>query len=219
MMKHTILIFALASATISHATVLTFDITGATSGSILPQGYGDNVTSTTMGSFSYGMGTGFTPDVTVDYVGSPGNQADLNFWATGYNDLVNVVEYEPDGAPEFSLVFTATNGQAVRLESFDLGNFGGAITLPSLTITNENNVVLWQMTNIAMPGSNLPHISFNPNVAGTMLTLKADISGLGGASDNVGLDNIAFGQEAVPEPFTMAGIAGLGLLAARRKRS
>src|SRR4051812_40019817 len=88
---------------VSHATVLTFDVAQAGDGSIMPQAYGDRVTATTMGSFSYGAAGGFTPNVVVDYVGS-GGQTDLNFWSTGYNDLLNVVEYEPESENGYKLV-------------------------------------------------------------------------------------------------------------------
>src|SRR5687767_8032083 len=81
----------------SRATELTFQIAGAGNGALIPQTYGDRVIATTMGGFTYGAGGGFTPNVVVDYRGKS-TQVDLNHWATNYNQLVNVVEYEPDGA-------------------------------------------------------------------------------------------------------------------------
>lgn len=209
----------LATASLAaRATVLTFDIAGVGDGSLLPQSYGDNVTSFTSGTFSYGSGGGLTPDVTVDYLGSPGSQADLNFWTTGYSDLNNVVEYEPDGAPNFSIVFSAAVGQFVTLESFDLGNFGGEVTLAGLQIRNESNVVVFSQTDVVIPASSQPHLSFAPNVTGQSLTLFVDLAGLGGASDNIGLDNIRFSQSAnpVPEPAAFA-VLGLGFVSLVRR--
>lgn len=216
----TILLAALAMAVVgAQATVLTFDIDGATAGMTMPQTYGDNVTAANMGIFHYDISNGITPDVTVDYVGLGSSQTDLNFWTTGYSDLVNVVEFEPDGASGYNLVFTGSNGNGVRLESFDLGNWSGAVTLAALRVRNELGAVLWSQTNIAVPAFNAPHLSFAPDVAGQVLTLEVDLSGLGSNSDNIGLDNIAFTQEAVPEPLTLIGLCAAGAWITRRRKS
>jgi hypothetical protein len=218
-MKRILILGMVAVAAFSQATVLTFDIDGNSAGQVLQQGYGDNVTAADMGTFHYGISNGTTPDITVSYAGTPGNQADVNWWNTGYSDLTNVMEYEPDGLPLFSVTFTGSNGMNAVLNSFDLGNFGGAVTLPGLTVRDESGAVLWQMTNIAVGSSATPHLSFDVGgLSASVLTLEVDLTGLGGNSDNIGLDNISFGQEAVPEPFTMTGIAVLGLLAARRRK-
>lgn len=63
---------------------------------------------------------------------------------------------------------------------------------------------------------------FSPGVEGRQLTLFVDIFGLGGNSDNVGLDNISFSQVAVsavplPAGFTLL-LGALGLLALGRRR-
>ena len=220
MMKRILILGLAAVAAVSQATVLTFDIDGNSAGQALQQEYGDNVTAADMGIFHYDISNGTTPDIAVSYAGTPGSQPDVNWWSTGYSDLTNVMEYEPDGLPLFSVTFTGSNGFNAVLNSFDLGNFGGAVTLPGLTVRDGSGAVLWQMTDIAVASSSNPHLSFNVGgVSAPVLTLEVNVTGLGGNSDNIGLDNISFGQEAVPEPFTMAGITGLGLLAARRKRS
>lgn len=210
-----------AFAAASQATVLTFDITGATNSTLISQDYGDNVTATTMGNFGYGSDFGFTPDVVTEYDGL-GNQQDLNFWSTGYSDLTNVAEYEPDGDPGFAINLVASNGNEVLLHGFDLGNFGGAITVPGVTITDEMDNVLYSSLNFALPGNTSPHISFDFNtpLVGQSIRIEFDLTGLGGNSDNVGIDNIAFSQQPVPEPMTMVGLAtGLALIARRRRRS
>lgn len=171
-----------------------------------------------MGSFHYGTAGGLTPDVTVEYLGAPGNsQQDVNFWQTGYSDLVNVIEYEPDGQASYGVQFSASNGQAVTLTSFDLGNWGGAVTLAALTVRNAAGGILWQQTNISVPDSSQPHLSFAPNVTGTTLLLTVDLGGLGSESDNIGLDNLQFSQSPVPEPGTMAAL-GCGVAAMLRRR-
>ena len=154
MFKLRVSFFALAALTLAgpaSATVLTFDVTGSSTGVVsLPQDYGDNVTATTMGSYRYGAAGGFTPDVAVGYFGSLGETEPLTRWDFGYNDLVNVAEYEPDGQPTFGFSFDAANGQAVTLSSFDLGNFGSGIVVPGITITDGSGKVLWSVTNFAL---------------------------------------------------------------------
>ncbi|MFM9874203.1 MAG: PEP-CTERM sorting domain-containing protein [Fimbriimonadaceae bacterium] len=213
-----ILAFGAVSA-VSQATIFTFDIDQLGNGSALPQGYGDNVTSANMGTFHYEIANGTTPDILVSYAGSPGGQTDVNWWSTGYSDLTNVMEYEPDGAPVFSVTFTGTNGANAVLNSFDLGNFGASVILPGLTVRNGSGTILWQQTNIAVASSSSPHLSFNVGgLSASVLTLEVNVAGLGGNSDNIGLDNISFSQDSVPEPISMLGLAAFGLIAARRRK-
>lgn len=212
----------IGASALSNATVLTFDISGNTAGQLVQQAYGDNVTAATMGSFSYGSAHGFTPDVTTSYIGL-GNQTDLNWWSTGYSDLTNVVEYEPDGDPGYAISLGASTGNLVSLHDFDLGNFGAQITIPGLTVKDGTNNVLFSQSNFVLPGSGtMTHLHFDFNSApltAQSLTITLDLSGLGGNSDNVGIDNIGFSQSAVPEPATLAalGIGALALLKRRRK--
>lgn len=185
----------------SIATVLTFDITGVGAGSSMSQFYGDNVTATTMGTFSYGNTGGFTPNVTVSHQGVNGNS--LNFWNTGYNDLTNVIENEPEGHNGYFLTFTADTGYKVSLASLDIGNWGAAITVPRVSIVDESNTTLFSQSSIALVSSDTQshtHLDFS-NIIGQTLTLAVDTTGLGGNSDNVGLDNIQFSQvTTVPVP-------------------
>ncbi len=186
-----ILLASLAAA--ASATVLTFDDGATSDGALIPQGYGDNVIATTMGTYSYGAAGGFTPGIGVDYIGVPSVQPDLNLWTTGFNDLVNVIEYEPDGNGPWSIRFTAAAGSLARLEAFDLGNYGGAVTLPGLTVADGNGTVLWSRSNLTIPDNSTPgHLTFSPLVSASTLVLTVDQTGLGGNSDNIGLDNIRF---------------------------
>lgn len=213
----------LALACPMHATVLTFDIAGIVNGSNMPQGYGDNVTAATMGSFSYGTALGFTPNVTVQYLGdnSLGTTPELTSWNTGYSDLTNVVEYEPDGDTGYRIILTAAAGFTVSLTSFDLGNFGTGVTLPSLQVLDAANTALLNLTNVAIPANSSPHLSFSGPWTSTVLTIRVNTAGLGGNSDNIGLDNIIFSEAAasdVPEPASVLCVAaGLVALALRRR--
>ena len=202
-----LLIALIAGASNASATVLTFDITGVTNGVTMPQGYGDRVNSTTDGAFSYGAGGGFTPNAVVDYF-SPDAPIDLNFWTTGYSDLTNVVENEPDGEAGYTIRLTADAGFVIRLDSFDLGNFGGAVTLPGLSVVDGDGNILFSMSNISVADFNQPHqdYDFAGGLFGSVLNIIVDTTGMGGNSDNIGLDNIQFGQD-VPEPAAYAMLA------------
>lgn len=215
-MKRILILAFGAVAAMSQATVLTFDIAGNNAGNALDANYGDNVSAATMGAFSYDISNGITPDVTVSYLG--GTQNILSWWSTGYSDLTNVIYYEPDGGTPMSVTLTGSNGQNVVLNSFDLGNFGATVILPGLTVRDGSGNVLWQNLNVAVPSSSSPHLSFNVGVTAEVLVLEVDLTGLGGNSDNIGLDNISFGQEAVPEPISMIGLAALGFIATRRRK-
>ncbi len=218
----TVINFALMQ--VATATVLTFDIDGATNGSLMPQNYGDSVTVSTMGGFSYGSAGGFTPNVNVTYEGDSGN--DLNFWSTGYNDLFNVVENEPDSHNGYSITFVADTGYQVSLASLDMGNWGGAISVPELSITDGNGLELFSESNIPLVANGVQsHTSFDfGSLLANTLILHIDTTGLGGNSDNVGLDNIQFSQVAtvpVPAAFWLFGSAIAGLISVTRasKRS
>lgn len=203
----------------SNATVLTFDIDGLNAGNAVPQEYGDRVTSAIEGDFSYGTGGGPTPNVVVEYAGS--SVDDLSYWTTGYNDLENVIYYEPDGAAGFTITFTADPGYMVSLSGFDVGNFGTSVTLPSISIS-DGVMDLFAQADIVLPATSFTHTSFDfsPFTA-SQLILQVDITGLGGNSDNIGLDNIEFSQVVVPVPAAvwMFGSALLGLMGIRRRPS
>lgn len=217
------LLAAMCLAALSaNATVLTFDIDGMSSGNVMPQGYGDNVDAADMGSFHYDVGNGLTEDITVAYEGisTSGGIQDLNWWNTGYSDLTKVCEYEPDGDPGFRIVLTSTAGN-VLLDQFDVGNFAGTIIIPSVKIKDGFGNVLYQLDNWQLSGSTFPHqtFTFQGPLSAQQISIEFDLTGLGGASDNVGIDNIRFRQDAVPEPATLALLAGIGAAVLRRRKS
>lgn len=211
--------FSILYSAQNNATVLTFDINNAADGSIISQSYGDNVTAVTMGNFGYGAAGGFTPNVSVSTAGVAGNT--LNYWSSGYNDLFQVIENEPDDAEGYSLTFTADAGYNVVLTSLDIGNWGGAINLPGIRVFDESNTTLFQQTDTPLAANNIQnhvHIDFS-TITGQTLTIEINTIGLGGSSDNVGLDNIQFGQvSAVPVPGAvwLFGSAIFGLLRIKR---
>jgi hypothetical protein len=214
----------LAFASTASATVLTFDIDGSSNGMAMPAGYGDNVTSTTMGTFHYGSGGGFTPNIVLDYFTPPPGNTTATFWSTGFSDLTNVVNNEDDGENQFTIQFTAGSGLFVRLDGFDLGNFGSTVILPGLRVEDGSGNVLFSQSNISIPDSSQPHLDFDfaSGLFGAQLKIIVDTTGLGGNSDNIGLDNIQFEESAVPEPTTWVMLvlgAAVGGLSLRQRRN
>ena len=200
-------------------TVLTFDVSGLGAGVDLPQGYGDRVTATTMGTFSYGAAGGFTPNIEVSY--APLSGGNLQFWTTGYSELVNVVENEFDGDNGWLITIKADAGFFVQLSGFDLGNFGADVVLPGITVTDGNGNTLETRSNISIPSpgnGNHVDVDFNTPLAANTLVIAINTTGLGGQSDNIGVDNILFGQiVAIPEPGLCALFGLAGLLGVRRR--
>ena len=163
-------------------------------------GYGDNVSGPTTGAYSYG-GAADTPNVTVDFDG-------LQLWDTGYDGLTNVA-YVDSGAgnsrPPFgtaSVTFTADPGFLVRLESVDLAGFQGNFDFDSITVTGGD--APFSQNNVPAPGDAANTLSFG-GITGQQLVLTFNDAD---SAESAGIDNLRFGQVAVPEP------AGLTLLAA-----
>ena len=218
-----LLITFVAAAFSANATVLNFDITGATDSSSLSQAYGDRVTGISDGSFSYGSAGNFTPNIVVDYVGRSAAN-DLSFWTKGYSDLNNVIYYELDGALGFTIKLSADPGFLVRLDGFDFGNFGGQLLVPSLQVQDGQGNVLFSRTNFTLEASSASHqdYDFVSGLLASEMNIILDTTGLGGNSDNIAFDNIQFGQ-TIPEPSSLVlgaiGILGFSLLRVRDKRN
>lgn len=230
---------ATALAGSADATILTFDINTEQPFTNLPmdQGYGDRVTALTMGAYQYGLGfgDGLTPNITVDYSGAtPAATAALTRWSADYGDLVNVLENEDDGDTLLRVLFSADAGYMVKLFSFDLAGWPDSdYTIRGLTVTS-GDFTLYSANNVFVEGTS-GHSSFDFGAAGLTgesIAINIDLTGLGGNSDNIGIDNIRFGQSppgvlidqpptTVPEPATWAMML-LGFLtigaAARRRR-
>ena len=185
----------------------------------MPQGYGDRVTSTTNGVFSYGAGGGFTPNVVVDYM-KLGSLAELSFWTSGYSDLTNILYNEPDGDDSYTVRFVADSGFLVRLDSFDLGNFGVAVTLPGLSIVDGLGNSLFSSSSIPVGAADVPHqiYNFSGGLFAEEIRVIVNTTGLAGNSDNIGLDNIQFGQTAIPEPNAAVLLVTGAALVLRRRR-
>jgi hypothetical protein len=233
---------SLAAPHAARATILTFDesrngdqVEPTGSGSDLGSDYGDNVSGASMavpgGVYTYGeAGEGFTPDVTVDIRSSLDSPTDpgVRLWQQGYGDLLNVVFSEGPGTAGAPLLFvrlTAAPGFVVDLYDFDLAHFSPVPTTIAGVSVLEGDTTLFSAADVLVAGSTSTPgrttFSFPTPLSAIELLLRIDVSNLSpGAQDNIGLDNLRFGQtppRVVPEPGTaLLVFLGLAGLAARK---
>lgn len=221
---------ALAFAPVAaNATILTFNVSGGvTNFQNMSQTYGDNVAAAIDGlGHSYGVGAeGFTPNVVLAY-GSPGEDPAL--WTTGYGNLTNVLFNDRDGDTTFTTRFTADAGYLVDLYSFDLASFlNGGQTIQGFTIRDMGaNSVLFSQGSTVITGVTRNSFSFS-GLSANSLEIVVNLTGLGGVSDDIGMDNVRFGQSlvptgGVPEPTTWAmmilGFGAAGSMIRKRRAS
>ncbi|MBL8554885.1 MAG: PEP-CTERM sorting domain-containing protein [Phenylobacterium sp.] len=219
---------AVLSPAVASATVLTFDVAGGVSNfENVDQAYGDNVAAAANAAGSYGVGAeGYTPDVTVSY-GTPGEDPAL--WTTGYGDLTNVLFNDADGDTTFTVRFTAASGYLVSLYGFDMASFiSGGQTIQGFTVRDVGaNTILFNQGSTFVTGATRNTIAFANALTAGDLELVINLTGLGGVSDDIGIDNVRFGQSqiqtGVPEPATWAmmllGFGGAGAMVRRRRRT
>lgn len=193
------------------AVVLTFDMGATNFDQINPTfaGYGDNVTSTTEGNFTYGAAGGFTPNIVADY------STGAAFWNSNYGNLSNVLYAEEFAGGIFGLTLTADPGFKVSLDSFDLAGWPNTdYTINSLEVL-AGSTALFSASNVVVQGdSSGPRrtsFDFDDPFVAQSLTIRFDASNLAIIqSDNIGIDNVRFSQ--VPEPSSVLGVLGFGAL-------
>lgn len=210
----------LGLAAFSNATILTFDIDGISNFQNVNQAYGDNVTGATMGGFHYGVDAeGFTPNITTAY-----GTGDPALWTTGYGDLTNILFEDQDGSGILTVTFTAAAGFEAILYGFDLAAystaFGSNPSIQSLTVTDGGATTYFSQSNFSVSRSTRTEVDLgNTPIVGSTLRITVDARNLGGLNDDIGIDNIMFGQQnAVPEPATMAALSLGAVFLARKRR-
>lgn len=236
------------------ATVLRFDetrnsaagnpVVATFGGADLQTDYGDRVSAGSMpvpgGTFTYGnSGEGFTPNVTLDAFAANANQINsrVSLWGNGYGDLVNVL-FGDQNTGSFTVQLTADAGFEVRLFHFDLAGFGNRdFTINEVRVTDGTGALFSQLDVLVegdLTGPRHTAFDFASPLAAQVLNIVIDYSNLAGnAQDNIGIDNIRFGQDpagvdppppppdSVPEPGTalLAAMALLAALARKRRRA
>lgn len=230
------------SADQARATVLTFDIDGATdfqNFSDLYQRYGDRVGDPTFDSinpqFHYGSGGGPTNNVQVVY--TPGL-----LFATSrapsariYGNLENVLYRQFGGNNIIEIGLFADSGFDVELFSFDLAAvLSTAIPARFVRVENAAGQVLWQDP-APSGGVSIPAVDAmgNPTrktydfvsllgapIRSNAVRILVDTGQISTKVDRIGIDNVKFGQTPppVPTPGAVALLACGAALAARRRR-
>ncbi|MFN3689996.1 MAG: PEP-CTERM sorting domain-containing protein [Fimbriimonadales bacterium] len=210
----------LLALTVSYATVIDFE--NSWLGSPIPVDYASRVDASGNDSQArggYNLTFGATPNVaaqmfTADYYGGTWNQlGNLYLWYYNYADLIYVAYHSPSyqGA---RFIFTADSGYWVRLHSFQMGGWPNTDrTLPFLQVLVDGNPV-YSATNVPISGSTANTFSFDPDTTkGSVIEIRF------GGDWNVGIDNIGFSQEVVPEPASLLALgAGLASLMGLRRR-
>lgn len=190
------------AAGVAHAQTTTLDF-GGLSTADLNTGYGDYVDGPNADGFTYTGTGGFTPHVTVG-LGAETDAAarGLTVYGPGYNDLVDVVYGaipggNGSGLAQLVVTLSADPGHLATLESFDLGNWGVAVNLPYVRVVDETGAVLFEDLSVDLNPNTSPdekNYVLSPAPQGKVLTLLVSVSGLGNIADNVGIDNLTFGE-------------------------
>ena len=225
------------------ATILTFDqirvggnVVPTISGNDVPDGYGDRVTGPVVnvpgGAFTYGeAGEGFTPNVEVAFLAEVPvlRTSNVALWQDGYGTLQNVL-YPGERTRALQIEFQAAPGVDVLLYGFDLaGWFRRDYRIEAVRVADGSGVLFSErnvLVHGAVGGPGRTSFVFTTPLAARFLAINIDYSNLDDEEqDNIGIDNIRFGQrggdtgQPVPEPTGLA-LCGLafGAWAARRTR-
>lgn len=204
--------FGLGSAAHAVTYTLTFDASVACGSvacanySAIDQAYGDTA----------------IVDLSYQRVNNPGDAVgfdSLAYWDTGYGDLVDVAWgaiNDNNGASQ--IIFTPAAGYTVTLISLDIAGWPNT-DRPTQSILYDGNYNFVASTGaFTAPGTG--HQTLNCN--GAFCTQSGLVLEWGPNGYNVGVDNVVFSINAVPEPASWAlMIAGFGLVGAgmRRRRS
>jgi hypothetical protein len=216
----------LLSTTLVHASILTFDFNPALPNyGDIPDTYGDNITAVNMGSFGYGMGNGFTPNITTDYaMRSTTTDAlvlsNLDSWNVNYGDLTNIAFVPVNGGNYGQITLTAGAGMQVRLNSFDLGGYSQSNHLNSIVRIRVDGLLVTDFLGTIL-GAGGTHSTFTPALTGTTIQIEYGHNDWNVGIDNINFDEVAPTTSSVPEPTSLAlGSLGLAALAVvhRRKR-
>ena len=210
-------VLAVGLAASASGTIITFD--PATNGGAVPTDIGSRVIAEMQGGVTYGSAFGFTPNVVADI-----QAAAPRLWTTTYGDLQNVLYDEANGAGLLSITLTADPGWFVVLHGFDMAGWRDSdYTINSVRVVADGDAIIDEsnvlIRSASTDGNGNRHTSFDPGtpITGQQIVISFDAQNLGGNSDNIGIDNIAFGQTPIPAPAGLTAFAGLAMLARSRR--
>ena len=223
-----------------HATVLEFDqirvsgeVVPTISGNAVPQDYGDRVTGAVVdvagGQFTYGnAGEGYTPNILVEYFtgAATATNPGVSIWQTGYGDLTNVI-FGNNNSLSLNVRLTADPGYQVQLYHFDLAGYPGSDYVIDAVRVSDGTTALAEQFDVPVEGDAVGarHSAFDfaSPLTAAQLLIEIDYGNLAGSQqDNIGLDNLRFGQSPpamVPLPPTglLLGFGLAGLLGSLRR--
>jgi len=220
------------------ASILTFDQTRATTagpvvptfgGASVPDGYGDRIAGADVavpgGVFTYGdAGEGFTPNVVADFISGAATPVGpgVSLWGDDYGDLVNVL-FGNNTSTWLGVALTADPGYEVLLYGFDLAGWPRADYLISAVRVFGDATLLFEQANVLVEGNATgpghTAFAFGTPLAARALFIEIAYGNLPGSQhDNIGIDNIRFGQHppsqpgngpptGVPEPGALSVVA------------
>ena len=220
----------------AQATILSFDqqlvngvVVPTTDASDLPPNYGRRVAggiqSVPGGQYTYAQaGEGFTPNIDVVYTSfGPGGQNDTSLWSNEYGDLGNVLlGNENSGTLDIRL--SADSGYTALLYGFDLAGWPNAdYTINAVRVFAAGGA-MFAADNVLIEGNftgprHTP-FTFATPLEASALHIEIDYGNLAGRQqDNIGIDNIRFGQfPLAPVPdLPSALLLTMGLMTLRSK--
>lgn len=228
-----------ASALPASATVLQFDQSRSATGTEViptqagrpvPQDYGDRVGGAVQavsgGVFTYGeAGEGYTPNIVVDYFLGDGNGTGaVQMWTVQYGDLDNVI-FGLASSGSLNIRLTADAGYTALVHGFDLAGWPQQdYTIRGVTVEGDGQT-LFEAAGVQVQGAGPTHTAFDfgTPLQGSQVLIHIDYGNLAGnVQDNIGLDNLRFGQTPppIPEPdsWLLLAAGGVVVALARRRR-
>ncbi|MBV6323677.1 PEP-CTERM sorting domain-containing protein [Duganella violaceipulchra] len=216
-MKKTLLVLALSgAAALAQAGVIDFNPPASVCNNAA-DGYGSIVGCTNYGSIaqSYGDVAGV---LDVRYSAPRVSDTSLSWWDANYNTLRGVAwAVGGDGNSAARIDLVPLNGQAVTLGHFDLGAYADTTRGTHLTISAIDGPLLYSYDgNVGgLPGNTAS--SFN----GSWTSLSGIRIEWSDSAYNVGIDNITYDINPVPEPsaWLMLSLGLFGIAVAARRRT
>lgn len=206
----------------AQATVLTFSkINGNSLDFYFSYNYGDRVTvlEDAVNDFGYGLGAGFTPNITVEYITQDPSEP-FSIWTGNYGDLSNVLGHNYEGFGEVILVPDA--GYSVVLHGFDVApwatDYEGSLVR---VLDADDNVLFDSGLFDAIHANGHYHFPGDPIVSASALRIINTTQNGGLGFGYLGLDNVSFSQTPVPVPAALplflSALAGMGLMRRTRR--